>query len=101
MYHLLDLDRYPIANLGEADGKALERSSGECLMRTGILTLPGFVLEETIRKINEDIKPVLARSAFRHTRHHNIYFDDSFDQIPPNHPENIWITSPKHKVCTQ
>ena len=56
MYHLLDLDRYPIANLGEADGKALVRSSVECLMGTGILTLPGFVLEETIRKINEDIK---------------------------------------------
>ena len=86
MNHLLNLDRYPIANLGEADGKALVRRSVECLMRTGILTLPGFVLEETIRKINEDLKPVLARSAFRHTRHHNIYFDDSFDQIPPNHP---------------
>ena len=86
MNQLLDLNRYPIENLDVSEGKALVRRSAECLVHTGMLTLPGFVLEETVRKINKDIKPVLARSAFTHTRSHNIYFDDSFDEISPDHP---------------
>ena len=86
MKQLLDLNRYPIENLDVSEGKALVRRSAECLVHTGMLTLPGFVLEETVRKINKDIKPVLARSAFTHTRSHNIYFDDSFDEISPDHP---------------
>ena len=51
---VVDLDRYPIADLGAPDGLAVINACQKQLNDTGLCLLPGFVRAEAIARMVED-----------------------------------------------
>ena len=56
---IVDIERYPILDLNSSAGKALLLQCKEEFDRTGSLSLKGFIREDMIIKMYEEIKPLI------------------------------------------
>lgn len=99
MHDLIDLDRYPLHRLDQADGQRLLSRCVEDIERKGMFTLPGFLRREVIDAMLPELLQRIATQSFTHAREHNIYFDDSFDRLPPDHPALARVTTINHTLC--
>ncbi len=96
----IDLERYPI---DRADSKAYHALVASCrdeLAGDGMFNLVGFVKPAAVTLGVSQVKPVLDREAFVHTREHNIYFKSTIDGLPADHPALKKVKTTNHTICT-
>ena len=96
----IDLERYPI---DQPDGDAYRELVGRCrreLARDGMFNLVGFLRPTATSFAASQVKPVLDREAFVHTREHNIYFKPKIDGLPADHPALKEVKTTNHTLCT-
>jgi hypothetical protein len=96
----IDLERYPI---DRPDSDSYRDMIARCrreLARDGMFNLIGFLKPEAIALGVSQVKPVLERESFTHTREHNIYFKPKIDGLPPDHPALNKVRTTNHTICT-
>ncbi len=96
----IDLQTYPLQQLNTADGKALVKHCQDDLARDGMFNLIGFLRPAAITRAVTELSPILATSAFTHSRQHNIYFRKSIEGLPPEHPALRKAQTINHTLCT-
>ena len=64
-----------------------------------MFSLVGLVKPDALKRCVAEIEPHLDSEAFTHRRTHNIYFDDSIADIPPEHPARKRVETINHTVC--
>jgi len=99
MNHLLDLDRYPLHRLDSEAGQQLLRKCETDLDRNGMFTLQGFLRATVVDDILPDLLRRIDGESFTHEREHNIYFDDSIDELPADHPALERVQTINHTLC--
>ena len=99
MQYLLNLATYP---LHQPHSTAWCRLVDQCksdLHCHGLFNLPGLISNPGLSTILEEIKPVLASSAFTHEREHNIYFKPSIEGLADDHPALQTYRTVNHTIC--
>lgn len=99
MNKFIDLDRYPLHRLDEADGQRLVRQCIDDLERNGMFTLPGFLRREVVDAMLPQLLRRIEHESFTHAREHNIYFDDELGQQAPDHPALARVKTVNHTLC--
>ena len=96
----IDLGRYPIHRPDSKDYHASVATCRKELARDGMFNLIGFLKPEAVALAVSQVKPVLERESFMHTREHNIYFKPKIDGLPPDHPALNKVKTTNHTICT-
>ena len=99
MNRLLDLERFPLHDLASAPGRALVARCRQELAEHGTFSLAGFVRPRALAQAIAEVRPVFETAAFAHKRSHNIYFKDSVDDLPADHPALRRFETAGHTVC--
>ena len=99
MRHILDLERWPLDELGGSKGKALVAHCREELRDAGLFSLDALIRPDALETSVADVAPVLDAAAFTHSRDHNIYFDDGIEGLDPDHPALRRFTTVNHTIC--
>ena len=99
MHDLIDLDRYPLDRLGEAEGRALVARCRADLAAHGMFNLSGLVRPEAIASAVSEVSPIMASASFTHRRSHNIYFKREIPGLAPDHPALRLCETVNHTVC--
>jgi hypothetical protein len=99
MKRLVDLDTYPLDRPDSAEYAALVADCQARLAADGMFDLPGFLRAEVTRAATEAASPVMARESHRHARSHNIYFRDSVEGLPDDHPAMAKVETVNHTLC--
>jgi hypothetical protein len=96
---IIDLDRYPIHELGSSDGRALLERCREALRRDGALKLDGFIRADAMPELVAEARD-LARLGHPNDARHNAYFDDEIDtSLPVDDPHRILVRSAQKAVA--
>ena len=95
---LVDLDRYPVADLDGAGGAAADHHAGE-LRATGVSILPGFLRDEAVAVLVSECD-ALAAGAYHQDVQGTPYLElpDSA-AWPDDHPRVAWSRSSVHTVA--
>jgi hypothetical protein len=96
----IDLERFPIDRPDSKAYRALVATCRDELARDGMFNLVGFLKPAAVALAVSQVKPVLDREAFAHTREHNIYFKPKIDGLPPDHPALKKVRTTNHTICT-
>jgi hypothetical protein len=99
MNRLLDLDRYPLHQLASIAGRRLLRQCSDDLERNGMFTLQGLLRREVVDGILPQLLHRMEQESFTHAREHNIYFNDSFDGVAPDHAALARVQTVNHTLC--
>lgn len=99
MNKLIDLERYPLDRLDDEAGKTLVARCVDELERNGMFTLEGFMRREAIDAMLPGLLERIAHESFTHEREHNIYFDDGFTGVAPDHPALARVKTVNHTLC--
>jgi len=99
MSKLIDLERYPLDRLDSAAGKKLVADCIDDLERKGMFTLEGFMRREVIDAILPILLDRIEHDSFNHVREHNVYFEDSVADLPPDHPALARVKTVNHTLC--
>jgi hypothetical protein len=73
----INIETYPLHDPKSQVYKALVKKCRTELNEHGLFNLPSFMRSEALNKVLKQIKPIIAKDAFEHSRHHNIYFKKS------------------------
>ena len=92
---VVDLERYPIHELGSADGQDLVRRCRAELDAAGVCNLPGFIRPEAVARMVEVAEQV-ADEAWATDRPHTVYFTEPDETLDPGHPLRRQVRSAKH-----
>lgn len=82
---LIDLDRYPMADLTTPTGQAFTAECRERLRENGVCSLPGFLKPSTAAAMAKHGLSLLSRS-YRDESRHNVYFTTEDTTLPTGHP---------------
>ena len=99
MNQYLDLDRYPLDQLDSNIGKRLVSRCREELQQSQSFELPNLLLNATIEQCVSDVLPLYSNDSFTHEREHNIFFDDQFNSVSPEHPALDRMKTTNHTIC--
>ena len=99
MRHILDLERWPLDELGGAKGEALVAHCREELREADLFSLDALIRPDALETSVADVAPVLDAAAFTHSRDHNIYFVDEIEGLDPDHPALRRFTTINHTIC--
>ncbi|QMU58406.1 MAG: 2OG-Fe(II) oxygenase [Boseongicola sp.] len=99
MEDLIDLDRYPLHQPNSEKYTTLVQRCKKQLDANGMFDLSGFFHDHTVKAAAEAVKPAMATSAFRHARTHNVYFKDTVDGLPADHPALQKVETVNHTLC--
>ena len=99
MRHILDLDRWPVHEMGGLQDQALVERCREQLRDTGMFSLAGLIRPCALETCVAEVAPVLDTAAFTHSRDHNIYFVDEIAGLDPDHPALRRFTTTNHTIC--
>ena len=99
MRQILDLDRWPLDDLGGAAGRALVARCREELRDSGLFSLDALIRPDALETGVAEVAPVLNAAAFTHSRDHNIYFDDEIKGLALDHPALRRFTTVNHTIC--
>ena len=95
---IIDLDRYPIADLGAPEAVALIEDCRARLDATGALSLPGFVLPEAAEALAAEARD-LTPLAYEIATEHTCYFEPADEAFPEDHPRSHMLFSRKGGVA--
>ena len=96
----INIETYPLHDPKSQVYKALVKKCRTDLNEHGLFNLPGFMRPEALNKVLKQIKPIIAKDAFEHRRHHNIYFKKSIPGLEKNHPALQSFQTINHTICT-
>ncbi|MCA0434221.1 MAG: 2OG-Fe(II) oxygenase [Proteobacteria bacterium] len=99
MHDILDLDRYPLHQIGSPAWNDLVARCRADLARDGMYNLPGLIRDAALERMVGEIKPVMDTLSFVHQREHNIYFMKSIPGLPEDHPALRKTKTINHTVC--
>ena len=95
---MVDLARYPIADLQTPRALDLVAQCRRQLDRLGALTLPGFIRAETIGPLAAEGR-ALAPLAYEYSEDHTCYFAPADEAFPAGHPRNFMMHTQKGGVA--
>lgn len=95
---VVDLDRYPIHDLGSAEGQAFLAGCRAELAERGVCSLPGFVRPEAVAAMIT-IAEELDGSAWASESTHTVYFEEPDDSLGADHPTARTVRSAKHGIA--
>ncbi len=84
---IVDLDRYPIADLAQEAGQTLVANCRAQLLETGACVLNGFLRAEQVPPVLDEVEDSL-QDAFYDRKHHNVYLAADDRERSPDHPRN-------------
>ncbi len=99
MDHLINLQTYPIHHPDSPTYASLVADCRRRLAADGMFDLPGFLLPAVTQAAAEAAGPAMATESFRHARRHNVYFRDTIDGLPPDHPALTPVETVNHTLC--
>ena len=99
MRSILDLDRWHVAALDSARGRALVTRCSDELRETGMFSLEAFIRPEALLAAVGEVAPLLEAASFTHARDHNIYFDDEIEGLGSSHPALRRFKTVNHTIC--
>ena len=70
MRDILDLERWPLDDLGAAAGQALVARCRDELRDAGMFSVDAIIQPEALKRVVAEVTPVLAATAFTHSRDH-------------------------------
>ena len=94
----VDLDRYPIHDLGSPRGQQLITQSRESLATNGVCLLDGFLTDKAIES-GLAAATVGRTSAWTANQEHNPYFVAVPDNADPQHPYALMQRSVQHAIA--
>lgn len=95
---LVDVDRYPIADLKTPEAKALIERCRATLDGCGALSLPGFIRSDAVAPLAAEARE-LAPLAYEIATEHTCYFDPAEEAYPEDHPRRHMMFSAKGGVA--
>ena len=95
----INIETHPLHDPKSQVYKALVKKCRTDLNEHGLFNLPGFMRPEALNKVLKQIKPIIAKDAFEHRRHHNIYFKKSIPGLEKNHPALQSLQTINHSIC--
>lgn len=95
----INLDRYPLNKPGSADWLALVESCKAKLAKDGLFDFPDFINVDAIKRTLSDIGELMKTDTFTHQRSHNIYFKNTVDGLPEDHPALRKFVTTNHTLC--
>ena len=85
---LVDLDRYPIDGLADAEGRKLIETCHSALGSEGACQLPGFLSPSAIEMMTAEASALMPL-AYRQGDTHNVYFTDVDASLPEDDPRRM------------
>lgn len=95
---VVDLDRYPIHELGSDAGRAFVRGCRAELAERGVCSLPGFVRPAAVARMIE-IAEAGDVSAWASDQTHTVYFEEPDASSGAGHPLARTVRSAKHGIA--
>lgn len=95
---LVDLSRYPIADLESADSARLIAHCHKELARDGALSLPGFIRSDVVEPLAAEARELLPLT-FNMGKDHTCYFEPADESVPPDHPRRQLIHTNQGSVA--
>ncbi len=95
---VVNLDSYPIHDLGSAAGRSLVRDCRQQLAETGVCTLADFIRPEAVAEMVE-VAGVLAKGAWKSDQTHTIYFEPVDASVASGHPRAHSVRSAKNGIA--
>lgn len=80
---LVDLDRYPIADLETPEGRTFAQKCRQQYLETGLCMLPHFIVPEALGTLAEEANGVTHEAFFCHNTH-NAYLSEDDASLPAN-----------------
>ena len=99
MKDVIDLERYPLDLPGTSAWSSMVADCKAKLAEHGLFNLPGFLRDDVLTRAVDELKPILAKDAFDHSRRHNIYFETSVDGVNAAHPALREFETSNRTVC--
>jgi hypothetical protein len=99
MKEIVDMDRYPLEDMGGATWQGLVAQARADLSRHGMYNLPGFLRADARDKAVRELAPKLETEAYVHKRRHNIYFRRNIDGLPADHPALREVETINRTLC--
>ncbi len=99
MKDILDLDRYPIDQMGSPERAALAAACTMEIDDTGMFNLADLVTPAGISQAMTELVPLIEHQAYTHQRRHNIYFLPEVNGLDQDHPALTTFDTINHTVC--
>ncbi|MFZ4719062.1 MAG: HalD/BesD family halogenase [Ilumatobacteraceae bacterium] len=96
---IVDLDRYPLDQIGSPQWERLVADCQAALRDHGMYDLPGFVRPAVIAATATTLLPRMADESYAVNRTHNIYFLDHIDGLADDHPALTKMLTANHTLC--
>ena len=95
---MINLERYPIVDRNIARQSLVDECRRQFGIR-GMFSLPKFLLQNALYDCVREVTPLFESEAFTHSRVHNIYFDEEFSDLVPDHPAMRLMKTTNHTIC--
>lgn len=99
MQNILNLKDFPLDRPGTPDYVALVKKCKADLDANGMFNLVGFMNKTAIDDTLETALPMFAADAFRHERHHNIYFKKTIPDVAADSPLYTEFSTSNLTLC--
>lgn len=99
MRTILDLERYPLHEPDSAAYRELVASCRNDLAVGGMVNLQGFVKRSALSRVVNDVNPVMDAQSFKHSRFHNVYFQQTIQGLAPDHPALRQFKTANRTIC--
>jgi hypothetical protein len=94
---LVDIDRYPVADVDSAEARKVIACHAEQLRERGVSVLPGFVRPEAVATMVEECDALADQSHHQDTQG-TPYLELPSDDWPTGHPRVTWARSSVHTI---
>ncbi len=98
MSHLIDLERYPIADISSEAAQTLVAECQAQLRARGACSLPGFVKPEVVPTLAAEMTTLLPQ-AFHNLQEHNVYFKADDLSLPADHPARRKVRTSQRTIA--
>jgi len=99
MRDILDLDRFSLDRPDGPEWRVLVETCRADLARHGMYNLDGLMRAPVAAQEVADMQGKFAAESFRHEREHNIYFLNTIDDLPPDHPALTRFKTSNQTLC--
>jgi 2OG-Fe(II) oxygenase superfamily len=99
MHDILDLERFPLHEIGSAKWNALVARCKDELASNGMFNLEELVRPDAIERMVAEVRPVMETLSFVHKRSHNIYFMKTIPGLAEDHPALTRTDTINHTIC--
>jgi hypothetical protein len=99
MHGLIDLQRYPLDQIGSPAWQRLVEWAQAEMAEHGMFNLEGFIDPAVALDAAGQVQPLMDSESYTHKRLHNIYFKPSIDGLEAGHPALRKVETINHTLC--